>query len=217
MSIGRLLHRESHLCHDRPNVEMKTIEIDEDIYEYLRKNNETIGEDASSILRRLLGLEKDGTRENERIEHFHKAAIEENSEYGDQSSAPDQAEADSHRNNVVPDSVGNFLRGRSFRVCESATDRYLEALSWIYSHHRDEFDKILTISGTERIYFASSEIDIANSGNATQPRPIPGSPWFALTNNDTANKSRLVRRVMCLFHYPIGDIERITNAVIRGV
>lgn len=37
---------------------MKTIEIDEDIYEHLLKNTQTLGEDASAILRRLLGLDE---------------------------------------------------------------------------------------------------------------------------------------------------------------
>ncbi|MGJ8649487.1 MAG: replication initiation regulator SeqA [Opitutaceae bacterium] len=35
---------------------MKTIEIDDDIYDHLLNNVQSIGEDASSILRRLLGL-----------------------------------------------------------------------------------------------------------------------------------------------------------------
>src|SRR6516165_5019961 len=35
---------------------MRTIEIDDEIYDYLRQNTQEIGESASSILRRLLNL-----------------------------------------------------------------------------------------------------------------------------------------------------------------
>ena len=38
---------------------MKTIEIDETLYQYIASNTQYIGESASSILRRLLSLEED--------------------------------------------------------------------------------------------------------------------------------------------------------------
>ena len=40
---------------------MKNIEIDEELYQYIAKNTQFIGESASSILRRLLSLENSPT------------------------------------------------------------------------------------------------------------------------------------------------------------
>lgn len=47
---------------------MKSIEIDDDIYDYLLNNVQSIGEDASSILRRLLGLSEGNSQPTAAIE-----------------------------------------------------------------------------------------------------------------------------------------------------
>lgn len=184
---------------------MKNIEIDDDIYFFLVKNIEEIGEDASSILRRLLKISKPGTPEPA-------------------DTIPPERKIPMPQQTVVPipvpqddrDPVYEFLKSSHFQTCNNATDRYLAVLAMVYRDHRDDFERIRTIAGSQRIYFSKSEAEIANAGNATQPHRIDGTPWFALTNNDTSNKQRLTRDVMTLFRYPVGDINSIVNAIANG-
>lgn len=105
----------------------------------------------------------------------------------------------------------------SSQSCSDVTHRYLETLAWIYREKPDRFDQIRTIAGRERIYFSQSEVEIANAGNATHPQRIPGTPWFAMTNNDTSNKLRLLRDVMSLLQFHVGDINQVIRAVEHGV
>lgn len=184
---------------------MKNIEIDDDIYRFLLKHTEEIGENASSILRRLLKIPEPGMPLPVNTGHHAETII-----------VPLQEEKPAPPLQVERDPVTEFLQSSHFQTCNNATDRYLAVLAMVFQEHRDEFDRIRKISGTQRIYFSKSETEIANAGNATQPHRIPGTPWFALTNNDTPNKLRLIDEVMRLFRYPIGDINRIKRAILNG-
>ncbi len=83
-----------------------------------------------------------------------------------------------------------------------------------HSQKRKEFDKVLSIQGRNRAYFATSEKDILKSGNSTQPREIEGTGYWVMTNSPTHQKQLMVRDVLAVLGYSEPAI-RAAVSVIR--
>src|SRR6267378_2055367 len=130
---------------------MKTIEIDDDVYLHIAQNTHVIGEPASKILRRMLGL-SGATVE----------ALQSKGDAGHELSAA--------------------LMDPKFLMQTAAVDKFLYFLATAYSQKRTDFAKVLVIQGRDRIYFAKSSEEVEKSGNSTQPRNIPGTPYWVMTN-----------------------------------
>lgn len=154
---------------------MKTILIDDDLYSHLVSQTQEIGESASSILRRLLGL-KPGS-------------------YGGQAS----------REELL--GVFDFLqRWEQYRHLTRAK-KFLHILSWAYGKHPQEFEKVLLIEGNRRKYFARDEKTLVESGSSTNPRPIPDSPFWVITNSSTAKKAEILSEVFRLLGYEAEHVQ----------
>ena len=52
-----------------------------------------------------------------------------------------------------------------------------------YAQKKREFEKVLSIRGRNRAYFAESEQEILKSGKSTQPREIEGTGFWVMTNS----------------------------------
>lgn len=163
---------------------MKTIEIEDDVYSYLLSRAQEIGEAATPILRRELGLKASGTPSSK------------------QSSA-DRTPATRKLMAFVEDPM---LAGHS-----TAKDRYLSILSFLATQHKDAFENVLTINGRNRVYFARTKQDI--SGNRTAPRAIPGTPYWAMTNSSTAQKRDTMRRVLSALGYDSSTVRDVAYAI----
>lgn len=83
----------------------------------------------------------------------------------------------------------------------AAVDKFLYFLGAAYSQKRGEFETVLAIQGRDRKYFAKSEGEIENSGQSTQPRNIPGSPYWVMTNSPTPQKRQMLRDALSLLGY----------------
>lgn len=141
---------------------MRTIELDEDVYDYIAKQTLVIGESASDILRRVLHVpDKVGAEK----------------QVDGKNGAHELSEALSH-----PVFVGRA----------TAVRRALYILSEIYKQKPKEFEKVLSFGGRERRYFGKSRDEISSTGRSTQPKKIPGSPYYVLTNSPTPAKIELV-------------------------
>jgi hypothetical protein len=76
-------------------------------------------------------------------------------------------------------------------------DRYLAILSALYKGRRRVFEEVApTVRGTVRVYFAKSWREVAATGNSNQAQAIPNTPWYACTQNDSPQKSRIIFRFM---------------------
>ena len=51
------------------------------------------------------------------------------------------------------------------------------------------------------MYFARSREEIEKSGNSTQPRSIPGTPFWAMTNSPTPQKREMLKDALRLLGY----------------
>lgn len=161
--------------------EMKRIEVEDDLYAYIAGHTQQIGESASDILRRLLGLEPLTAGSQESIQ------------------------------NTVEDNVFNRLNQQDVNVQKSVVARFLHILSMLYRSHPEQFDQVLTIRGRDRQYFARSEEELLTSGNSTNPKPIEGSPYWVVTNNNTTKKKSMLTQVAEQLGYSKPEAEKIRD------
>lgn len=150
---------------------MQTIEVEDDVYQFLLSRTVHIGESASSILRRELKL-----------------------------NGHSEGEADITRAAGSDHELSSLLSRPEFRY-GYATDRYLAILGEACRQQPEEFEKILAIRGRGRLYFARSESEIVASGKSTQPRQIPGTSYWAMTNSPTTQKQVTLRQVLELLGF----------------
>ncbi|WP_341501135.1 replication initiation regulator SeqA [Gallaecimonas sp. GXIMD4217] len=156
---------------------MKTIEVDDDLYQYIASNTQHIGESASDILRRLLG--------------FAQGAA----------AAPAVAKV----NGEVP--------VETLENAGSAVGRFLAVLGELHGKHGQEFAKVLQIRGRDRLYFSTDAKALNAAGKSTNPKAIPGSPYWVVTNNNTAKKRAIVSQTMAVLGYDDGQIQDIVAKI----
>src|SRR5690606_5093940 len=137
-----------------PGGRMPLLEVDDDVYQFLLRQTSRIGEDASSILRRLHGLPDPGGS---------------GSDTGTFTRKDDQ-----------PDELEVFLASGRFVSQRDVTSRYLSLLSFLAQKHGKEFEKVLTIRGRRRVYFGSSYEEVDRSGKSVYPQRIPGTDYWAM-------------------------------------
>lgn len=191
---------------------MKRIEIDDDIYTYIAANTEHIGESASDILRRLLGLE------------VPSEAREAGASSMSKSMSADQVHSDEQRNqpvngNSASDKVSaqdakvvfDVLTEADLAAEKSVVGRFLHILSMLYRCHPSAFESVLEIKGRDRVYFAKSEQALLLAGKSTNPKQIPDSPFWVITNNNTTRKKSMLTEVAANLGYSAAHVEKIRD------
>jgi negative modulator of initiation of replication len=178
---------------------MKTIEITDDVYAHLLRNVSFIGEDASSILKRLLSIGP----QNELQALRPVAGIKR------QATNPAIPNARDQNSN----GIAEVLENPRYRIERDAVGRFLFVLSWLNQKHRQTFGRILAVRGRTRIYFAKTADELERSGQSVNPQRIPNSEFWVVTNNDTPKKQRMVIDVMRLFGYSSADASRLADSI----
>ncbi|MFC3914451.1 replication initiation negative regulator SeqA [Pseudaeromonas sharmana] len=176
---------------------MKTIEVDEDLYRYIASQTQHIGESASDILRRLLGVEGgvalDGTSVDEPV------------------AAPPAASEPVVEPTVdapIAASLQQLLDGELLSQRESAIERFMLILTALYQSDAEAFTRATEIKGRKRTYFSRSEEELLASGNTTKPKPVPGTPYWVISNTNTGRKRNILAQLMeCMGH----DAETIAR------
>lgn len=162
---------------------MKTIEVDEELYRYIARQTQHIGESASEILRRLLGLPPFS---------------------GDARESPLPVEAVTAAP-VAPErllELQELLDGNELACRESAIDRFMLILSALYQTNAEAFTQATEIKGRKRVYFARTEEELLAAGNTTKPKAVPGTPYWVISNTNTDRKRNIVAQVMTTMGYP---------------
>ena len=178
---------------------MKNIEIDEEIYQFIVRNTQFIGESASSILRRLLSIEAETQSLSEPT--MTQIVQPEN--------IPEPAIADVIETKDINETVFNYVNREELAMQRGAVGRFLLILAALYRGHTTQFSEVLDISGRDRLYFAKSEQELAESGSSTKPRQIPDSPFWVMTNSNTTRKKMMLTKVASSLGYNEDDAEKI--------
>lgn len=169
---------------------MKRIDIDDEIYTYIAANTEHIGESASDILRRLLNIAEPARTPGVSQEKKQQPAA-----------------------NTKNGHVFDVLTSGDLALEKSVVGRFLLILSALYRCHTEQFARVLDIKGRDRMYFALSEQALVQSGNSTNPKQIPHSPYWVVTNNNTTKKKSMLTQVAVELGYSATDVEKIRDFV----
>ncbi|MFT5758946.1 MAG: negative modulator of initiation of replication [Alteromonadaceae bacterium] len=176
---------------------MKNIEIDETLYQYIVSNTQFIGEGASSILRRLLGLTDQTDQIQKKVEKPIVDVFEK------------KVAVNKATINRPKESVFNYINKEELAMQRGAVGRFLLILAALYRVHLDEFSQVLEIRGRDRLYFAASENELVESGSSTKPFQIPDSPYWVITNSNTTRKKMMLTKAAHAFGYSEEDVEKI--------
>jgi negative modulator of initiation of replication len=165
---------------------MKTIEIDDQLYDYLLHSAVRIGENASEILERLLKIPKPFVE--------HSAGVQ-----------PSQNElaqclSDPHFLSKTT-ALDKWLHILSF-IYQRDPDAFKQVLR-----------ARAPLSGRSRKYFAQESQELQDSGKSVYPKKIPDSPYWVVTNNDTRKKRRILNGVLKLLGYGDSAITQALSAL----
>ncbi len=185
---------------------MKTIEIDDDLYQYIAGQTQHIGESASDILRRLLlGSAAAPTP---------KLATEVLDSKPAASNAKPDTEQNTQQAHSKPSKIGNIfdlVTPADLQAEPNIVGRFLYLLSVLARVHKKDFANVLDIKGRNRLYFAKSAVELNESGSSTNPKQIPNTDFWVITNSNTTRKKMMLTETALKLGYSAEDAERIRD------
>lgn len=180
---------------------MKTIEIDDDLYQYIASQTQQIGESASEILRRLLlGSASAEVPIVETVENSTESAV--------------QAAASSAVNktkSVASGRIFDRISRQDLQAESSIVGRFLLILSALAKTHPRQFSAVLDIKGRDRQYFGRSEAELLQSGSSTNPKAIPETEFWVMTNSNTTRKKMMLTEAALALGYTEAEAEQIRD------
>ncbi|MEJ6473736.1 replication initiation negative regulator SeqA [Pseudoalteromonas piscicida] len=180
---------------------MKKIEIDDELYQYIASNTQSIGESASQILRRLLKLTP-GTEP--------KPVVQQEEEKIQKAEAEPQPKAPTQSLKPAAN-VFNILNKEELAMQKGVVGRFLFILSALHRTHKSDFSNVLEIKGRDRIYFATSKEALLESGSSMNPKNIVDSEYWVMTNSNTTRKKMMLHEVAKVLGYTDEAAEKIRD------
>ncbi len=165
---------------------MNTIEIDDELYHFIAGQTQRIGESANDILRRIL-LNKQPVAQQATV----TAAVAENSNSGQK--------------------VFDILSKQDLQAELSVVGRFLIILSALARAHKQDFAQVLNIKGRNRVYFGRSDTDLLEAGSSTNPKQIPNSEFWVITNSNTTRKKMMLTEAALKLGYSAEEAETIRD------
>lgn len=162
---------------------MNTIEIDDELYHYIASQTQRIGESANEILHRIL---------------LNKVAVAQPSVTASEPAKPSQK-------------VFDILSKQDLQAELSVVGRFLIILSALARAHKTEFAAVLEIKGRNRVYFGRSEADLLEAGSSTNPKQIPNSEFWVITNSNTTRKKMMLTEAALKLGYSQEEAEVIRD------
>lgn len=169
---------------------MKSISLDDDLYQFIMEEVAATGKDPSTILREYVPVEP---------------------------TSPNANEADESRSDELDpasEELHGFLDSGRLATSSYAVDKYLAILSRVYQQKPERFEEVEdTVTGQKRKYFGKDRERLTDSGKSVNPKPIPESPYYTTTNNNTANKRERLKKVLRLLDYDERVVQKAANSI----
>lgn len=210
---------------------MKIIEVDEELYRYIAKQTQSIGESASDILRRLLHLPanpsatldfvsfdgsitEDAVKSDAVLESEVKltnAPSQKETFLESKTVAPKTAKKQSNEAiNQISDKVRLLLNSGEFKEESKAVVRFLAILRVLYRTDPESFAQATeSLQGRTRVYFARDEATLLMAGNHTKPKQIPDTPYWVITNTNSGRKMLMLEGAMQSMNLPESLIDEV--------
>ena len=188
---------------------MKSIEIDDDLYAFIAAQTKHIGESASDILRRLLMPETPAPdSEAKEAKPASKKPVAEVVPVAEE--VPEEmAQAPRPVTAAGNSDILEKLDDESLAQFSKRVEQFLYVLSVIYAMNPEAFTAVEQIKGKNRIYFATSKEALLENGSSTNPKLIPDSTYWVVTNNNTAKKVAMLEQVLLVLNYDKDVIQQI--------
>jgi negative modulator of initiation of replication len=212
---------------------MKRIELDDELYHFIASQTQHIGESASDILRRLLGVDQ-----KVRAVHSssvsgatpvlaHESTTTDSAAFIPANCAPKPATQPkakpTSKQAVVVAPVGHpveaskvvqaLLQDPSFTDEPKSIVRFLSLLSALYHADPAAFAAACEIKGKKRAYFAQTAEALQAAGTTTRPRSIPETPFWVITNTNTGRKRIILAQLMAAMGISEDAIDMICQAI----
>ncbi|MGY3928647.1 replication initiation negative regulator SeqA [Aeromonas simiae] len=168
---------------------MKTIELDDDLYLYIASQTRHIGESASDILRRLLGQSAPVTAPGP-------------------ATAPEKVAPRVQQEGIVA-----LLESGELAQEERSIQRFMLVLGTLYQEDAAAFTQATEIKGRKRMYFSRDPDALRASGSTTKPKPVPGTPFWVITNTNTSRKQNIVAQLMSSMGYDEALVAQVCAAI----
>ena len=90
-------------------------------------------------------------------------------------------------------------------------DQFLFVLSAAHKLNEESFSAVESIKGKNRTYFATRKEALLENGSSTNPKAIPDSPYWVVSNNNTAKKVNMLEQVLRVLGYKPEVVETIIS------
>ena len=180
---------------------MKTIEVDDELYQYIASQTRHIGESASDILRRMLKI----------------AAVSQSAAPAIKETRQPAAVAQEKPLSPVKDKVRamrELLLSDEYAEQKKAVNRFMLVLTTLYSLDNNAFaDATESLHGRTRVYFAADEQTLLQNGNQTKPKHLPGTPYWVITNTNTGRKRSMIEHIMQSMQFPAELTDKVCGTI----
>lgn len=190
---------------------MKSIEIDDDLYAFIAGQTKHIGESASDILRRLLMPHSQNDTPPSAARQSSAAPAPAPAQSRPATVAKPTTSGKSSARRVTRSSIIERLDDDTMASYTKRVDLFLFILSQLHELHPEDFARVEEIKGKNRVYFATSKEALLNTGSSTNPKQIPQSQYWVVTNNNTAKKLAMLEQVLQLLGYDNTTVETVMN------
>lgn len=190
---------------------MKSIEIDDDLYAFIAGQTKHIGESASDILRRLLMPHSQNDNPPSAARQSSAAPAPAPAQSRPTTTAKPTTSGKSSARRVTRSSIIERLDADTLASYTKRVDLFLFILSQLHELHPEDFARVEEIKGKNRVYFATSKEALLNTGSSTNPKQIPQSQYWVVTNNNTAKKLAMLEQVLQLLGYDNTTVETVMN------
>ena len=200
---------------------MKIIEVDEELYQYIAGNTQSIGESASDILRRLLNLSPRNayfslpesqsttvtTSSNEPIQMAEQPPV-----FEEEINKPVIKKQSDEVMQKTITRLQALLNSEEFKQENKAVIRFVNILTILYRTNPEGFALATeSLQGRTRVYFARDEGTLLMAGNHTKPKQIPDTPYWVITNTNSGRKMLMLEGAMQSMHLPEYLIDQVRS------
>ena len=117
---------------------------------------------------------------------------------------------------VEGEGVFELLANMNLQQLSSKVELFLSVLSALHLADPTAFSKVLNVKGRNRLYFANSKEQLMEAGSSTNPKQIPSSEYWVVTNNNTGKKVSMLKEVTEVLGYSQSDSERLRAVFAPG-
>ena len=183
---------------------MKTIEVDDDLYRYIASHTHHIGESASDILRRMLNISVKNAESN-----GHEAYLSLPVSMAGKAENITESQAEARNR-----SIRALLISDDYAQQKKAVQRFIMILAQLYQIDPPAFARTAeSLQGRTRLYFSSDKQSLLQHGVHTKPKQITNTPYWVITNTNSARKCSMIEHIMLSMNFPQELSDKVCGTI----